>query len=241
MAVKLTQVSRSRNLARLFALASAKMGTPGWYELDYAWIDPLEWVRWWHEADADSVKRALIRALPSTPTPALENILIDSLGDERFAAYAARYLGRIGSWVASRPLRDLAVAATSQGDHKRRWNQSEAVRALGELRDPASVAVLMNIIRSGEIDADNRHAAITSLAAIRTAEAENALVQMLDVSELTQWVAAGLAFLGTGVGVNRAILVACESSDRSAVWLAEGIGHILFGHGFKRGEELQAC
>ena len=44
MVVKLAQVSRSRNLARLFALASEKVGSPGWYELDYEWIDPVDWV-----------------------------------------------------------------------------------------------------------------------------------------------------------------------------------------------------
>jgi PBS lyase HEAT-like repeat-containing protein len=236
MAVKLAQVSRSRNLARLFALAAEKIGGPGWYELDYEWIDPVEWVRWWHEAETDSVKRALIRALPSTPTAAVENVLIDSLGDDRLAAYAARYLGRIGSWVASRPLRDVAGAARTRGDNQGRWKQSEAIKALGQLRDPASVAVLMAVVRSGDVEGDNRHAAITSLATIRTAESESALVQLLDVPQLIQWVAGGLAFLGTESAVNRAIVAACETDDRGAAWLAEGVRHILFGHGFKRGE-----
>jgi hypothetical protein len=236
MAVKLAQVSRSRSLTQLFALAAEKSGGPGWHELDYEWIDPVEWVRWWHEAETDSVKRALIKALPSTPTAAVENILIDSLGDDRFAAYAARYLGRIGSWVASRPLREMAGAARTRGDNQGRWKQSEAIKALGQLRDPASVAVLIGIVRSGEVEADNRHAAITSLAAIRTVEAESALVQLLDVPEFIQWIAGALAFVGTGSAVNRAILSACETDDRGATWLAKGIRHILFGHGFKRGE-----
>jgi HEAT repeat protein len=188
-----------------------------------------------HDAETDGVKRALIKALPSTPTPALENILIDSLAHERFAAYAARYLGRVGSWVAGRPLRDVAAART-HGDHQGRWNQAEAIKALGQLRDPTSVSILMGIVRSDEIEAENRQAAITSLAAIRTAEAESALVELLDVPALIQWVAAGLAFLGTESAVHRAILSACEADNRGAVWLAEGIRHILFGHGFKRGE-----
>ena len=127
MAVTLAQVSRSRNLARLFALASAKIGGPGWHELDYDWIDPIEWVRWWNDADTDGVKDALAKALPSTPTPALEDVLIDCLEDERLAAYAARYLGRVGSWTARRQLRQVAAAG---GQDQRRWSQSEAITAL---------------------------------------------------------------------------------------------------------------
>src|SRR5436190_24299281 len=94
-----------------------------------------------------------------------------------------------GIWVesaagATRPLRDIAGAASTPGDHQRRWNQYEAIVALGRLRDPASVAVLVRVARSGELEADNRRAAITSLAAIRTAEAEGALVHLVDVPEL---------------------------------------------------------
>ena len=66
------------------------------------------------QAEGDSVKRALIRALPSIPTPALEDVLIDLLEHERFAPYAARYLGQSGSWTARRQLRDLAAVGSKR-------------------------------------------------------------------------------------------------------------------------------
>ena len=182
------------------------------------------------------MKRALLKALPSTPTSALENILIDSLTDDGSPRMRRDISGRIGSSVACRPLRDTAGAARTHGDHQGRWNQADAIKALGQLRDPASLSVLMGIVRSGEIEIDNRHAAITSLRRDSDRGGRTALVQLLDLPELVQWVAARLAFLGMGSAANRAILSACEADSRGAVWLAEGVRRILFGHGFKRGE-----
>src|SRR5262249_9177252 len=124
------------------------------------------------------------------------------------------------------PLRRLLIEGL------RGWEALGVVRAIGELADPASVGVLAQM--AGEARGDNLSILTSSLGAIGTAEAEQALVRLLDAGAEPDWPVCGLFLHGSRTAVARVVAEA-RKEGRGPHWLAKRMWQAFMWWGWTAG------
>jgi hypothetical protein len=185
-------------------------------------VDPPTWMTWWGAAGSDAIRGMLLKAMSPVPSVEIEQVLIDCLDRPQFRWDAASHLGRMGSQRAAGPLRRLLEEGL------RGWEAFEVARAIGELADPEAVSILAQMATEDH-DADLSIIA-TSLGAIGTAEAERALVRLLDAGVEADWPVGGLFLHGSRSAVARVVAEAGKEG-RGPHWLARMMQHAFFWRG----------
>ncbi len=223
----LARTSRSEGLSLLYVRAKYRLGSISPREEVISWIDPRTWLDWWRDAKNDETRRALVRALPGVPSPAVEEILIECLDDRDSAGRAARYLGRVGSVRAASSLRALAV------EKSHAWQvRVQAMSAIADLRDSESAEALETIAH--EKHTELAHAATLGLGALGTADAADRLEHLLGTVP-DDWVAGALVLNGTRSAVERAVSIAERNPTCGPSWLLEPVSIALGYRGWQRG------
>lgn len=229
MAMVLARTSRSRKLAHHYVLAK-DLHDRHFYEPVLDWLDPRDWLKWWQQGSSEREKSALVRSLPGVPTPAVEAALVDALRHRKLTWQAARYLGDNGTGLAKTGLREI-VANIDPGDP---FASTEAIRALGKLRDPDAVQALSHVARTCKPHV--RDTALASLGLIGTRQSEAALVALLDDAERVAPVSGALVLHGSDSAVRAAMDLSKADSARGSRWLIRAINEVISGWGWRRGE-----
>lgn len=197
------------------------------------YVTPDAWLGWWNAVKDANARRSLLSVAGQLPSPSVEQVLIDFLDDAepRIRAIAASQLGRMGSYRAVPFLRTLAADGSGQEDG---WTQHSVLHALGRLRDPGSVDLLLRAARSG--DAHAAFDAVYDLGAIGTPEAEAALFGLLSEQAVdARQVAGALVFHGSLTAVAKAIEIAKQQPE-GPKWLDQALGLALSRRGHRVGE-----
>lgn len=228
MGIGLARTSRSRKLARQYVLAK-DLHDRHFYEPVLDWLDPRDWLEWWRQDSDGRNRRALVRSLPGVPTPAIESALVDALRHRHSSWAAARYLGDNGTGLARAGLRELVANI----DPDNQFDSEEPIRSLGKLRDGEAVQLLATVVRNCKPHV--RNAALASLGLIGTANAEAALLGLLDNEDRVASVAGALIVHGNHTAVRAAIDLSKAVSGRGARWLVRSVNDVLSGWGWRRG------
>lgn len=186
-------------------------------------ITASDWLNWWKKTAEVKVRQRLLQMLPLCPTIEVEKTLLDCLDSRDFAVLAA---GALGGYGAVRSIPFLQLLLSNGSDFIPSWGDYALAKALGQLRDPASVPTLKSFAAT-TTDSHSCEHAIGSLALIGTPDAEKALVELFSSSANGDDIFDGLILCGTETAMAMVVAEAKRRQDGLA-WLCERLNQFAW-------------